>query len=120
MTEHEWLCVCALCLADDVRYGEKAQTGHAAGKIAERLGVVSRELAATRKAKAENDERFMVERDEARAERDALKLAWANFGGRIDHDSRCRTVTVAMPYPPPTAEGCDCGLRDLSLAMEAK
>jgi hypothetical protein len=43
------------------------------GDVCSALVDARRELAATRKAKAENDERFMVERDEARRERDALR-----------------------------------------------
>ena len=41
--------------------------------VTERLEAVERERDAYKKAKAENDDRFMGERDDARAERDALK-----------------------------------------------
>jgi hypothetical protein len=60
------------------------------------------------------------ERDEARAEVERLRRLWAMCDARSDHDARCFTVTTATPYPKPDAEGCDCGLRALWTAMEAK
>jgi hypothetical protein len=63
---------------------------------------------------------FMRERDEARAEVERLRRLWAMCDARSDHDARCFTVTTATPYPKPDAEGCDCGLRALWTAMEAK
>ena len=46
---------------------------------AARLAALLAERDAYKRAKAENDERFMVERDEARAERDALRRAVEHF-----------------------------------------
>lgn len=74
---------------------------------------------AYKRAKEENDERFMRERDEARAEVSRLKRLWVECGARFDHDVRCMAVSLSDRYPKPDAENCDCGYRELSLAMEA-
>jgi chromosome segregation ATPase len=49
-----------------------------------RVGQLERELEAYRRAKQENDERFMVERDEARARADAAEAAYATLDARQD------------------------------------
>lgn len=61
-----------LDLAAEYAYCLRVDDQSAAG-IIRRCVAAERERDAYKKAKAENDERFMVERDDARAERDKLR-----------------------------------------------
>lgn len=59
---------------------------------------------AYKRAKAENDERFMLERDEARAERDALRDQLDEAEARCDAFSE-RLARTDQPWRVP---GCTC------------
>ena len=68
--------------------------------LKQRAEKAERELAATIKAKQENDERFMIERDEARAQlatarEDSARLDW--LAGEMDREQELlKTQTEAM------------------------
>src|ERR1700761_3145831 len=71
--EDERRAVAALQSAFERSQRVAEETENRVTEALDRIDEIARERDASRKAKQENDERFMLERDEARAERDELK-----------------------------------------------
>lgn len=70
-------------LADAEKWKACAEaSGSDAARFAERFAKALAELEATKRAKAENDERFQIERDEARAERDNVSVEAHHWMGQ--------------------------------------
>jgi hypothetical protein len=51
---------------------------------------------------------------------EAVKRAWSQHGAHVEHGARCYwALRRDVSHPAPDALGCDCGLRELVLALEA-
>lgn len=62
-------------IAEARKYGPESMSSQLIRKLADALEAEHHRAEAYKRAKSENDERFMIERDQARAERDALRTA---------------------------------------------
>lgn len=60
-------------IAEARKYGPESMSSQLIRKLADALEAEHHRAEAYKRAKSENDERFMIERDQARAERDALR-----------------------------------------------
>lgn len=81
------------------------------------LDAAERERDAYKRAKAENDERFMVERDVARAERDQARADLRTYGG---HRDDCHIAIWMRCADEPPAPACTCGYAEALARAEGR
>lgn len=79
--------------------------------LKEKLAAVEKELSAYKKAKQENDDRFMGERDDARAEAERFKK---------DHEGACQLVAAMHAAAVGEVRGPDVGPVEDVAALRAK